>query len=169
MKLQTNGNVQTKQRFHSSRSFVAMHVERGKSTRRANRQNLPSADHLSAEAKLRTADSSSKISQTTRNICDRTYKSKYPKMVSKRLSKVTKQITKKKGKNPNLHEGSRDTQRLQSAAARDDKLNRLTSLREKQNRHYCMINVPEDLFTPSPLIQKNSDANKVISVIHNRA
>jgi hypothetical protein len=60
------------------------------------------------------------------------------KMVSNRLSKVTKQITKKKGKNPNLHEGSRDTQRLQAAAARDDKLNRLTNLREKQNRHYCM-------------------------------
>jgi translation machinery-associated protein 16 len=58
-------------------------------------------------------------------------------MVSNRLSKVTKQITKKKGKNPNLHEGSRDTQRLQAAAARDDKLNRLTTLREKQNRHYC--------------------------------
>lgn len=61
------------------------------------------------------------------------------KMVSNRLSKVTKQITKKKGKNPNLHEGSRDTRRLQAAAARDDKLNRLTSLREKQNRHYCAI------------------------------
>ncbi|KAH7095181.1 translation machinery-associated protein 16 [Paraphoma chrysanthemicola] len=59
-------------------------------------------------------------------------------MVSNRLDKVTKQIRKKKGKNPNLHEGSRDTQRLQSAAARDDKLNRLSSLREKQNRHYLM-------------------------------
>jgi translation machinery-associated protein 16 len=60
-------------------------------------------------------------------------------MVSNRLGKVTKKITKKKGKTPNLHEGSRDTQRLQSAAARDDKLNRLTSLRQKQNRHYCML------------------------------
>ncbi|KAL5113223.1 translation machinery-associated protein 16 [Pleosporales sp. CAS-2024a] len=59
-------------------------------------------------------------------------------MVSNRLSKVTKHITKKKGKNPNLHEGSRDTQRLQRAAARDDKLNRLSSLREKQNRHYLL-------------------------------
>lgn len=59
------------------------------------------------------------------------------KMPSDRLSKVHKQITKKKGKNPNLHEGSRDTRRLQSAAARDDKINRLSSLREKQNRHYC--------------------------------
>jgi len=59
-------------------------------------------------------------------------------MVSKRLDKVTKKITKKKGKNPNLHEGSRDTQRLQSAAQRDDKLNRLSKVREHQNRHYCM-------------------------------
>jgi translation machinery-associated protein 16 len=49
---------------------------------------------------------------------------------------VTKAITKRKGKTPNLHEGSRDTQRLQAAAQRDDKLNRLTSLREKQNKHY---------------------------------
>jgi hypothetical protein len=61
------------------------------------------------------------------------------KMVSKRFDKITKKITKKKGKSPNLHEGSRDTQRLQSAAARDDKLNRLTSLREKQNRHFRMV------------------------------
>jgi translation machinery-associated protein 16 len=60
-------------------------------------------------------------------------------MVSNRLAKVTKSIAKKKGKNPNLHEGSRDTQRLQAANARDNKLNRLTSLREKQNRHYCMF------------------------------
>jgi translation machinery-associated protein 16 len=59
-------------------------------------------------------------------------------MVSNRLDKVTKKIRKKKGKNPNLHEGSRDTQRLQSASARDDKLNRLSSMREKQNKHYCM-------------------------------
>ncbi|EAT78116.2 hypothetical protein SNOG_14576 [Parastagonospora nodorum SN15] len=66
-------------------------------------------------------------------------------MVSNRLSKVTKQIRKKKGKNPNLHEGSRDTQRLQSAAARDDKLNRLTSLREKQNRHYCKAMIEDYL------------------------
>jgi translation machinery-associated protein 16 len=59
-------------------------------------------------------------------------------MVSHRLEKVHKKITKKKGKNPNLHEGSRDTQRLQSAAQRDDKLNRLTKVREKQNRTYRM-------------------------------
>jgi len=60
-------------------------------------------------------------------------------MVSNRLDKVQKKITKKKGKAPNLHEGSRDTQRLQSAAQRDDKLNRLTKVREKQNRTYRMF------------------------------
>ncbi|KAH7341149.1 translation machinery-associated protein 16 [Pyrenochaeta sp. MPI-SDFR-AT-0127] len=59
-------------------------------------------------------------------------------MVSNRLSKVHKQITKKKGKTPNLHENSRDTQRLQRAAGRDDKLNRLVKLREKQNRTYLL-------------------------------
>lgn len=62
-------------------------------------------------------------------------------MVSNRLGKITKKITKKKGKNPNLHEGSRDTQRLQSAAARDDKLNRLSHMREKQNRHFCTCSI----------------------------
>lgn len=59
------------------------------------------------------------------------------KMVSNRLSKVQKHIVKKKGKKPNLHENSRDTQRLQSAAAKDDKLNRVAKLREKMNAPYC--------------------------------
>jgi hypothetical protein len=58
------------------------------------------------------------------------------KMVSHRLDKVHKKITKKKGKTPNLHEGSRDTQHLQRAAGRDDKINRLSKLRKDQNRHY---------------------------------
>ena len=57
-------------------------------------------------------------------------------MPSNRLSKVQKQITKKKGKNAILHEGSRDTMRLQRAGARDDKINRLAAVREKQNRPY---------------------------------
>ncbi|KAF1835378.1 hypothetical protein BDW02DRAFT_588209 [Decorospora gaudefroyi] len=59
-------------------------------------------------------------------------------MVSNRLDKVHKKITKKKGKNPNLHEGSRDTKRLQSAAQRDDKLNRLSKVREHQNRTHLL-------------------------------
>lgn len=57
-------------------------------------------------------------------------------MVSNRLSKVQKQIAKKKGPNAALHEGSRNTQRLQRASARDDKINRLSALRTKQNRPY---------------------------------
>ncbi|KAF2869019.1 translation machinery-associated protein 16 [Massariosphaeria phaeospora] len=58
-------------------------------------------------------------------------------MPSNRLSKVQKHITKKKG-NKALHENSRDTQRLQSASARDDKLNRVASARQKQNRPYLL-------------------------------
>lgn len=86
------------------------------------------------------------------------------KMVSNRLSKVHKQITKKKGKTPNLHENSRDTQRLQRAAGRDDKLNRLVKLREKQNRTYCM-SIRGFSIIWLPLIV-NSIKNQVFSVIH---
>jgi len=56
-----------------------------------------------------------------------------------RLGKVQKHIAKKKGKNAILHENSRDTHRLQAASARDNKLNRLTAIREKQNQHYRML------------------------------
>ncbi|ORX94457.1 translation machinery-associated protein 16 [Clohesyomyces aquaticus] len=59
-------------------------------------------------------------------------------MPSNRLGKVQKHIQKKKGRNVALHENSRDTKRLQSAAGRDDKLNRLASVREKQNRPYLI-------------------------------
>ena len=62
-------------------------------------------------------------------------------MVSNRLSKVHKHITKKKGKTPNLHENSRDTQRLQRAAGRDDRLNRLAKIREIQNHTYRMFQI----------------------------
>lgn len=58
-------------------------------------------------------------------------------MVSNRLGKVQKHVAKKKGKNvATLHENSRDTKRIQSAALRDNKLNRLTAIREKQNKSY---------------------------------
>ena len=57
-------------------------------------------------------------------------------MVSNRLAKVHKHITKKKGKTPQLHENSRDTQRLQRAAGRDDRLNRLAKVREIQNQPF---------------------------------
>ncbi|KAF2444351.1 hypothetical protein P171DRAFT_414322 [Karstenula rhodostoma CBS 690.94] len=59
-------------------------------------------------------------------------------MPSHRLNKVQKHITKKKGKNVALHENSRDTRRLQSAAQRDDKINRLSAVREKQNRPFLL-------------------------------
>lgn len=58
-------------------------------------------------------------------------------LVSNRLAKVQKHIAKKKGRNASLHENSRDTRRLQSASARDGKLNRLAAGREKQNKPYC--------------------------------
>ena len=57
------------------------------------------------------------------------------------MSKVQKHITKKKGKNVALHENSRDTRRLQSAAQRDDKINRLSAVREKQNRPYRLWSI----------------------------
>ncbi|KAF2743663.1 hypothetical protein M011DRAFT_430731 [Sporormia fimetaria CBS 119925] len=57
-------------------------------------------------------------------------------MPSNRLGKVQKHVAKKKGKNAALHENSRDTQRLQSASLRDNRLNKLAALREKQNRRY---------------------------------
>ena len=85
-------------------------------------------------------------------------------MVSNRLDKVHKQITKKKGKNPNLHEGSRDTRRLQAAAARDDKINRISALREKQNRHFCMSFA---VVTFANVLIENSTEDKVLSVLHN--
>ncbi|PVH92966.1 hypothetical protein DM02DRAFT_542511 [Periconia macrospinosa] len=60
-------------------------------------------------------------------------------MVSNRLGKVQKHVAKKKGKNvASLHENSRDTKRIQSAALRDQKLNRVTALREKQNKSYIL-------------------------------
>ncbi|CAI6338492.1 unnamed protein product [Periconia digitata] len=60
-------------------------------------------------------------------------------MVFNRLGKVQKHVAKKKGKNvASLHENSRDTKRLQSAAQRDHKLNRITALREKQNKPYLL-------------------------------
>ena len=36
-----------------------------------------------------------------------------------------------------------DTKRLQSAHARDNKLNRLAAVREKQNRTFCMLQYPK--------------------------
>ncbi|EKG10768.1 hypothetical protein MPH_12151 [Macrophomina phaseolina MS6] len=55
----------------------------------------------------------------------------------KSLSKVSKQISKKRGaKASALHEYSRDSRRLQRASLRDDKLIRMASTRAKQNQPY---------------------------------
>lgn len=53
-----------------------------------------------------------------------------------KLSKVHKAITKKKGPTniKSLHENSRDARRLRKAGARDDRVNRVTHVREKANR-----------------------------------
>ncbi|KAF2758178.1 hypothetical protein EJ05DRAFT_379856 [Pseudovirgaria hyperparasitica] len=55
-------------------------------------------------------------------------------MPTKTFTKVQKHIAKKKGKNAALHEHSRDSHRLQRAAMRDDKVQRITSARAKQNQ-----------------------------------
>ncbi|KAL1620419.1 translation machinery-associated protein 16 [Diplodia seriata] len=53
----------------------------------------------------------------------------------KSLSKVTKQISKKRGsKSSALHEFSRDSRRLQAAGLRDEKILRAASERNKQNQ-----------------------------------
>ncbi|KAH7138164.1 translation machinery-associated protein 16 [Dendryphion nanum] len=58
--------------------------------------------------------------------------------ISNRFGKVQKHIAKKKGRGTALHENSRDQRRLESASARDDKLNRLAAVREKQNKTYIL-------------------------------
>ncbi len=54
-----------------------------------------------------------------------------------KLSKVHKQVAKKKGdKIKSLHEDSRDAKRLRNAGARDDRVARLSAVREKINRQW---------------------------------
>ena len=54
-----------------------------------------------------------------------------------KLKKVQKQISKKKGSNLNsLHENSRDALRLRRAEARDDRVSRVTAVRQKVNQHW---------------------------------
>lgn len=58
------------------------------------------------------------------------------KMPSK-LAKVQKHVNKKKGaKATSLHENSRDSRRLRRAGARDDRVARLTAVREKANKQW---------------------------------
>lgn len=91
---------------------------------------------------------------------------KSQKMPSHRMSKVQKHITKKKGKNVALHENSRDTRRLQSAAQRDDKINRLSAIREKQNRPYRQWLI---VFRFGDPLTQSSSSHKIISIIHHGA
>ncbi|MCJ1310000.1 hypothetical protein MMC25_003661 [Agyrium rufum] len=56
--------------------------------------------------------------------------------MAKSLSKVTKKINKKKGSATSLHENSRDSQMLRRASARDDKISKTSSMRQKLNKPY---------------------------------
>ena len=61
---------------------------------------------------------------------------KTPSM-AKALHKVQKQISKKRGGEPNsLHENSRDSQRLRRAGAREDKIARLVAAASRANQTY---------------------------------
>lgn len=69
-----------------------------------------------------------------------------------KLAKVQKHVNKKKGaKATSLHENSRDAHRLRQAGARDDRVARLTSVREKANKQWIdrvaffRNNLPETL------------------------
>ena len=69
-----------------------------------------------------------------------------------KLAKVQKHVSKKKGsKAHSLHENSRDARRLRRAGARDDRVARISSVREKANRQFLeriaffQDNLPETL------------------------
>ncbi|KXL47026.1 hypothetical protein M433DRAFT_57952 [Acidomyces richmondensis BFW] len=54
-----------------------------------------------------------------------------------KLAKVQKHVVKKKGSKINsLHENSRDALRLRKASARDDRVAKVTAVREKANRQW---------------------------------
>ena len=58
--------------------------------------------------------------------------------MAKALHKVQKQISKKRAhKSKNLHENSRDAQRIRTAGGREDKLARLLAAATKANQTYC--------------------------------
>ena len=57
--------------------------------------------------------------------------------MARTLSKVHKKISKKRnGKTTNLHENSRDAQRLRAAGAREETLHRMMDAAKKQNQVY---------------------------------
>jgi hypothetical protein len=60
--------------------------------------------------------------------------------MAKALQKVQKQISKKRGRKPtSLHENSRDSQRLRTAGAREDKLAKLLAAATKANQAYGQL------------------------------
>jgi translation machinery-associated protein 16 len=73
--------------------------------------------------------------------------------MAKALHKVQKQISKKKGGKLNtLHEKSRDSQRLRTAGAREDKIARIVAAASRANQIYGIITLPIDDFLGDKLI-----------------
>jgi translation machinery-associated protein 16 len=68
--------------------------------------------------------------------------------MARALDKVHKKISKKRGgKSNTLHENSRDAQRLRSAGAREEKLQRVMDAATRSNRVYGMLTLREFLCT----------------------
>jgi Translation machinery-associated protein 16 len=62
--------------------------------------------------------------------------------MAKALHKVQKQISKKRGgKSNTLHENSRDSQRLRTAGAREDKIAKLVAAASRANQTYGVANL----------------------------
>ncbi|KAK0660670.1 hypothetical protein DIS24_g3278 [Lasiodiplodia hormozganensis] len=84
----------------------------------------------------------------------------------KSLSKVSKQISKKRGtKSTALHEYSRDSRRLQRAGLRDEKLLRLATERGKQNQPHLQRVHHFQLIAQSPEAPDTFDASSLQSAI----
>lgn len=89
----------------------------------------------------------------------------------KSLSKVSKQISKKRGtKASALHEYSRDSRRLQRASLRDDKLIRMASTRARQNQPYLQRVHHFQLLVQSPdeisMFDASSFQSAILAYIH---
>ncbi|OMP85872.1 Translation machinery-associated protein 16 [Diplodia seriata] len=84
----------------------------------------------------------------------------------KSLSKVTKQISKKRGsKSSALHEFSRDSRRLQAAGLRDEKILRAASERNKQNQPTLQRVHHFQLLAQAPEAPETFDASSLQSAI----
>ncbi|OJD34719.1 translation machinery-associated protein [Diplodia corticola] len=84
----------------------------------------------------------------------------------KSLSKVTKQISKKRGsKSSALHEFSRDSRRLQAAGLRDEKILRSATQRSKQNQPTLQRVHHFQLLAQSPEAPETFDASSLQSAI----